>query len=367
MGVLPRVVVDARMVGGVGHGIAHYVMDLALGLAELREAKKLTYDVVFLVHEKRRKQTNLGNFPTFHVNSPFLDMRENFEIAEVLTRLRADLYHSPSFSSPLFCPCPTIQTVHDLNHLHFGSLATKLYYHLLLKRFAQRSRHLITISDFSRQEIAAWLDIPEEQISIVKNAIRPDLLAKSAAGSVGLLREHALEDKQYFFTLASARKHKNLKRLLRAYRYYRREAGAKAWPLVLPIPHGRSLGDGVLALGPLDTANAMMLLKHSGAFFFPSLYEGFGRPPLEAACMGVPLIVSAIPSHREGLAGVPEDEYTLIAPKNVMGWRDAMLAAARGELKAPGAAAKQWIAENHSVQRMASQMNEIYVRNIRRF
>lgn len=367
MGVLPRVVIDARMVGGVGHGIAHYVQDLALGLAKLRENRRLAYDVIFLVDENRRKQVSLANFGTFDVSAPFLDPRENLEIAETLTSLRADLYHSPSFSSPLFCPCPTVQTIHDLNHLHFGSIATKLYYHWMLKPFARKARHLMTVSEFSRREIAAWLKISEDDITVVKNAIRPEMLSKASSGSVGLLREHEIREKQYLFTLASGKSHKNLRTLVRAYKNYRERMGAKAWPLVLPTSGKQKPMSGLLELGPLDTPNAMMLLKNAGAFFFPSLYEGFGRPPLEAACLGVPVVASAIAPHEEGLAGVAKSEYRLISPTDASAWVEAMVDATEGRLSAPGEAAKKWITENHSISHLAETMDAIYVSNIRRF
>src|SRR3989344_5275949 len=138
MGILPRVVVDARMVGKHGHGIANYVIDLAYGLSELRGEGKLSYDLIFLVAGKGNRLVQLANFPPFTTDYGFLHPLENWEIPQILTRLRADLYHSPSFASLPFSPCPYIQTIHHLTHFRFGGLSTRLYYATLLKRFAGR-------------------------------------------------------------------------------------------------------------------------------------------------------------------------------------------------------------------------------------
>lgn len=368
MGYLPRVVVDARMVGGVGHGIAHYVIDLAYGLARLREQRKLGYDVIFLVDEKRNRQALLANFPTFAVHAPFLDPRENLEIPEVLTRLRADLFHTPSFSSPYFCPCPAIQTIHDLNHLHYGSLFHGIYYRLFLKRFARAARLVLTVSQFSRFEIAEWLDREEDSIEVVENAIRPELLDSAAKGSEGLLHEHRLQKGQYHFCLASLKKHKNLRTLLAAYAAFRKNVGAeKAWPLVLSLSPEKVRAPGVIALGPLDTANAMMLLKHSGALYIPSEYEGFGRTPLEALAMGVPIVASRIAPHIEGLAALPQQGVRFVDPQNTPAWSEALAASQLAGNERPGQATRAAILERYSVFKLAETMDQVYLKSIRRF
>jgi glycosyltransferase involved in cell wall biosynthesis len=368
MGVLPRVVVDARMLGEHGHGIANYVSDLAFGLAELRGSVKLPYDLIFLVAKKKNVATQLANFPTFETTYPFLHPLENWEIPETLTRLRADLYHSTSFSSLPFCPCPYIQTIHDLNHLTYGSIGKKLYYLFWLRRFANNARKIVTVSEFSRQEIAKWFSLSEGQIAVAENAIRVPMLERIAGPSEALIRAAGLRHGKYFFALSSMKRHKNLAFLVRAYEAYRREAGPnEVWPLVLPVPEGSFRNEGVLCLGAFSNEEAMSFLKHAGAFLFPSLYEGFGRPPLEAVALGVPVIVSEIPPLREGLSGVLEGERLFLSPNNIKAWQEALLKAAHGEMARPGAETKVWISSRYSARGLAEKMDVVYRSTIRKF
>ena len=181
------VAIDARMIGPYGHGIAEYVRDLVLGLQDIKDRK---YEIHLLISKNLPQNDVLRNFPHTLVKAPFLSARELLEVPRVLNKLKANLFHSPSFSAFPFLPIPAIYTVHDLIHLHFGTWAQKAYYQFVLKPTLLRAAQVCTVSNFSRKEIAQWLGWPEERIAVVKNAIRVPFL--TTKGSTELLISNTL-------------------------------------------------------------------------------------------------------------------------------------------------------------------------------
>lgn len=171
----PRIVVDARFVGPVPHGFARYVSRMAEGLAHLREGGSLPYELIFLRGRATPPEV-LREFGSVEVGARFLSPLEWVEIPAILRKLGAALYHSPTFSSLPRSPCPHVVTIHDLNHLTYGSWKERLYYEKLLRRFSHGARAVMTVSEFSRVEIARWLGLPETQIAVVRNALEPRFL-----------------------------------------------------------------------------------------------------------------------------------------------------------------------------------------------
>jgi hypothetical protein len=149
-----HLVIDGRMLREQGHGIALYLSDLLSGICESKTLF-LTYRITVL--------TPAGSGPWIHhyipeqvakweTDTSFLSPQEIWQIPLLLKKIQADLYFSPSFSSLLHYPCPHIQTVHDLNHLHYGSLFQKIYYRFLLAPSLHKARAIITVSNFHKKK-----------------------------------------------------------------------------------------------------------------------------------------------------------------------------------------------------------------------
>lgn len=127
-------------------------------------------------------------------------------------------------------------------------------------------------------------------------------------------------------------------------------------PLAISISGESS--NGIRKLGPLPSSDISLLLREARAFFFPSLYEGFGRPPLESALAGVLPIVSNIPPHKEGLAGVSEALF--LDPSKERDWEKEFL---RWSDKIPepiSEKSKEWIREEYSLKRLGTVMHNVY-------
>jgi glycosyltransferase involved in cell wall biosynthesis len=319
---------------------------MAEGLARLSP----DYELFFLLPPDAPRDSPLRAMPHEECKVPFLHPAEPFTLAQVVGRLRPALYHSPSFASLLSYPCAHVQTVHDLNHLHYGSLAHKLYYRFALLRSLRAARRVIGVSQAASAEIRDWLLHHGVDKPI---ALAPNSVVIETANDPGALARFGLKPGGYFFALANSKPFKNLALLERAYAAARTKKALP--PLVLSIS-----GDakpGTVRTGPLGDLEVSTLLRHAKAFYSPSLYEGFGRPPVEAVLAGTQPIVSALSVHREVLAGVKEAVF--LDPANVAQWEESFLRQAKEEGRV-SEASQAWVRETWSVTRLARAMDEIY-------
>ena len=369
---LPRILIDARMVTETPHGIARYVKHLAQGLARLRQKYPPAYEPVFFVNADYSRPDFFGN-RAIRMPVPFLARAELRELPAAIRAAGASLYHSPSFSSlltqgPWRAHCPWILTVHDLNHLTFGNWKQRLYYRSILRPFARKAAALATVSVFSREEIARWLPIEPARIEVVYNALDPALRVRPGTlETQATLARFGLEAGKYFLCISNAKPHKNIDLLVEAYFAYRRavahaaDPSAQPWNLVLSL---KEFGDrpGVKAVGPLADREAQVLRTQAGAVAFPSVYEGFGLPPIEGALAGAPLIVSRIPPHQEGLVDLGPDEVTWADPRDRDAWQEGLLAAWRGGLPRPSDESRERILSRFSEDNLARHMDRIYRR-----
>ena len=364
---LPRVVIDGRMVGAIPHGIARYVTTLAKGLAEQRS---LPFRPVFLA--QAGMQDAFAGFETHVVRTPFLDLKESLVLPLVLRRLKPALYHSTSFSSLAFCPCPYAVTIHDLNHLQYGGMVEKLYYEAMLKPFLAKASEIIAVSRFTEQELARW--IPRARPTVIPVAIDASLFSANPAEidvTPGDLSRFGLTPGRYFLNLSNAKPHKNLPTLLRAFQQFRARSPRFAeYKLVLSVP--QYAGEpNVVALGGIPEGDLRILLRNATALPFPSLYEGFGLPPLEAAALGVVPLPSRIAAHVEGFETALEPALARLIrytnPDSVADWAESLVQAAEGRIPAPSAAARTQILERYSVRRLGEETKKIYERVLEKF
>jgi glycosyltransferase involved in cell wall biosynthesis len=361
-----KILIDARMVEAVPHGIARYVTQIAWGLEQVRHSSPLPYDPVFLVNHEVEKTLPFALFQTQVSDVPFLNPKEIFKIPVLLKNLGAAAYHSPSFSSLWASPCPTLVTIHDLNHLTYGSLSKKIYYQVLLKRFALNSQTVMTVSEFSRQEISKWLKVEPESIEVIHNALTPeDFKIPEPSFSKAFLEKLGLTPHEYFFCLSNPKPHKNLSLLVDAYQAFNKQL-KKPWPLVLTVSEFSSR-PGIVSVGPLKPLEVNVLLSHAAGFFFPSLYEGFGLPPIEAALTGAPLVVSRIPPHEEGLADLSPNEVLWVQPQDIHGWVNAFHKIQRGEIPPVEKLNRQKLLNRFSTERIGVRIDQIYRRVIKEF
>lgn len=354
-GGLSRVVIDGRMVGEVSHGISRYVRMIAKGLAEL---PALPYEPIFLVAPGMAPF--FAGFETIEMRTPFLDPKEIALLPIALWKAKAKLYHSPSFSSLPAAPCPWVVTIHDLNHLTYGGPMERAYYETLLRSFAERAKAVTTVSEFSKIEIERWN--PRLRPEVVPNAIDPQFLKEG--GEIGpVLAKYGVERERYFICLANDKPHKNLETLVRAFQSFRESGGTGARDFRLLVSARKFAEEpGIVAADGLSDSEVHALIRGSRALVFPSIYEGFGLPPVEGAALGASLIVSDIPAHREALRDLGPGDAVWVKPLAEAEWAAAFRRSAAVGSRPVQRAARERVIARYSAANLGGAMDRIYRR-----
>jgi glycosyltransferase involved in cell wall biosynthesis len=210
---------------------------------------------------------------------------EQLRLPGILRQVGADLVHSLGYVSPLFTHCPRVVSIHDLNYLAFGDempWSRRQALRFFIGQSARRAALILTLSGFSRGQIIRHLGISETRVRVVH------LAAGTSTASTG----PPPVDGPYLLAFGSRSPNKNLDRLVEAYR-----ASGAAQRLVIAghVPaHLQTSEDGrIVCTGYLGEVEKDGALAGADALVFPSTYEGFGLPVLEAMQAGVPVISSS--------------------------------------------------------------------------
>jgi glycosyltransferase involved in cell wall biosynthesis len=212
-------------------------------------------------------------------------------------RCGRSLLWSPGNTGPLSMPNQVV-TMHDastLDHPEWFSRKFALWYRWLLPRLAQRVKKIITVSEFSRERLIATCALPAEKIAVVHNAIDASFQPSSEEAVEACRKKYGLE-RPYLLYVGSLEPRKNIAVLLQAWP----RLGLGNHELIVAGATGhvfreKGFGDlpaGVRLIGRVKDDDLRALLSSAECFVFPSLYEGFGYPPLEAMACGCPAVSS---------------------------------------------------------------------------
>ena len=293
-----RIAIDARMMRpGSMHGIARYVhhlLECFQGLGRSHE---------FFILINRNNPLMQIRWPSHmhlvNMRSKWISFGEQWELPWLLKKLKVDLFHAPSFVAPIFCPSPMLMTIHDLNHLVLPQFYTPLhlfYYHTFVKSCIERSRYILTVSNFSKAEIVRNLSVEPKKVFVTYNGVSGRYNLVKDEKWVDYIRDIYELPKEFIFCLTNNKPHKNVHQLVRAYCF----SNVKL-PLVLAsecdpriINLAESFGKKHLIYFSKFIAEEHLPSVYSmtRVFVYPSTYEGFGLPPLEALSCGAPVVVA---------------------------------------------------------------------------
>jgi glycosyltransferase involved in cell wall biosynthesis len=220
------------------------------------------------------------------------------------TQLQHRLLWSPGNTGPLGVSRQVL-TVHDaasLDHPEWFERKFALWYAAMLPRLIRKVRAIITVSHFSKERIISLTGVESERVNVIYNGV-DERFQVAETEAVKHARTNFGLTSPYILFVGSIEPRKNLKILLEAWRLGG-FAGATlavvgAGGHLFPKLQFDSIPDGVLLLGPVSDDLLPALYSGAAGFVYPSVYEGFGLPPLEAMASGCPVAVSDIPAHRE--------------------------------------------------------------------
>ncbi|MFZ1006127.1 MAG: glycosyltransferase family 1 protein [Candidatus Sulfotelmatobacter sp.] len=305
---MAEILYDARWVGN--HGIGRFAGELLKIIPGL------------LPYHARRQP--------FHPLDPIL-------LGAELWALRPSFFFSPGYNSPFGWSGRFVFTLHDLNHLCVPDNSNALkraYYNYFIRPACHRAECVLTVSEYSKREIAAWAGLKEERIVNVGNGVAAHFSPSGPKYEPGY---------PYLLYVGSRKSHKNLRRLLQAYSI------SGVWKdvrlLISGQPDGQLLSEttsvglhGAVVFADLSEEKRLSeAYRGAVGFVFPSLYEGFGLPPLEAMACGVPVLTSNVCS----LPEVVGDAAILVNPLDIQEiadgiWRLVNDSAGRAQLQAKG-------------------------------
>lgn len=242
-----------------------------------------------------------------------------------LRQVVADLVHGPVFIAPLLAPCPTIVTIHDLSFIRFPDLfrpANRLYLTVLTRLSARRARRLIAVSAHAAAETTRLLDVSPERIDVVYHGVDPAFCPLPADEVAAFCRRRGLPER-FVLCVGTLEPRKNQTKLVEAFaRIHDSQVklvlvGGKGWLYDELFARVEALGlsGQVIFAGYVMNDELPMWYNAATALAYPSVYEGFGLPVLEAQACGTPVLTSNVSSLPEaaGDAAVMVDPYDVEA------------------------------------------------------
>jgi len=350
-----HVAIDCRRIRDFGVGT--YIRNLTRALASLDRENR--YTLIAHPNDLRAFEGFPANFQVLAYETPDTDWREHLAFPVFLKRTGARIFHIPLHQVPMAMPRPYLVTVHDLSALLYESQPgwKTQFARYRVRRALARAARVIAVSGATRRDVIELLGIEPRKIRQIYNAPDPRFLSPEVVGAdaraagpdaARLYRARILERYQihypFILYVGNIRPQKNIPRLVEAFAHLIQgrdkitdHPAYKDLHLIiigdeihrhpsvrLAVMHSR-VDNRVRFLGfvPIDTLR--VFYQSAAVFAFPSLYEGFGLPPLEAMAAGLPVVTSGVSS----LPEVVGDAAVIVNPENVFdiarGLREALV------------------------------------------
>ncbi len=369
-----RIGIDARMLGK-GFGLARYVEQLVLHLEKIDTQNEY---VLFL----KRDNWNLfeaqnKNFKKVLADIAWYSFAEQLKFPKVIRKEKLDLMHFPHFNVPLLYRGPYVVTIHDLIMFHYprqeasthGPLVywVKDFVHRFVVRVGlRRAKHVLVTSEFTKHDVYKTLHVPMNTMTVTYQA--PFEGEKNQIVESKTLLKKYIITKPYLLYVGAAYPHKNLEGLVQAWKIFQKKYGTE-YQLVLvgkenffytKLKNTLLKEDSDLVYtGFVPDDELSILYKNAELYVFPSLYEGFGLPPLEAMTHGI----RVASSKRSCLPEVLGDAALYFDPENFVEMADVFYSALKDpQIRLELAQNASKLLPNYSWDTLAKETLDCYTR-----
>lgn len=327
-----KIGIDARLLTGDNSGIGAYTNRLVNSLGILDQKNR------YILYTDKKHVVDLPeNFSIRLIPQRNRNLWTNFYLPKVLSDDGIDLFHGvANFEVPLRAKCKIIVSILDLIPLLYPKLVPfkhRILFRFLIKKAANKSKKILTISHSSKKDIIELLGINQGKVVVVYIASHTKYRPISDKNVLIQIKEKFRIPGRYILFVGLIEPKKNIHTLIKAFGLLKKNedledvklviAGSKGWFYEKVFKTVRQLGldKEVIFTGFVSEKDLCCLYNGAEIFVFPSLYEGFGLPPLEAMSCGTPVICSNVSSLPEV---VGNDAAILIDPMDLNGWTESM-------------------------------------------
>jgi glycosyltransferase involved in cell wall biosynthesis len=342
----PQIGIDITSALTQGGGIGRYTRELVRALVNIESNNQYTLFSARIAPSLSQKQQPLLNSLTSLSKVTYrpaalgeqwlyrLWYRLRFPIPVQVFTGRLDLFHSPDFVlPPISGDISTLLTVHDLSFIHFPHAFPPTlvdYLNRVVPWSVARATHILADSNSTKMDLEQYWAVPQEKITVLYSGVSEEYLPVKDPVRLAQVRDiYDLGKSPYLLSVGTVQPRKNFQMLVKAFAPIARRhphnlfiAGGKGWleDEMMAEASRQGVADRVRFLGFVADENLPALYSGSSLFLFPSLYEGFGLPVLEAMACGVPTIIS----NSSSLPEVGGDAALQLGPELPEAWSEGM-------------------------------------------
>ncbi len=305
-----RIGVEGRTLQGRRYGVARYLTNL---LRELVAIDAENQYIVYLSEPIEPLGFRAANLSTSVLSGrgPSLAWR-HMRLPRQMRRDGIDLHFSPAYFLPLFKVCPSIVVVHDLTfrvHPEWFARDWRMRFDELFWRKVRQAERILTVSEHSKRDIVRLLGVEPGRVVAIPEAADERFVQVEDGRLLSGVRDRYGLPERFVLTVGAIHTRRNLERLIEALAITREQTGADVFLMIIGTPaefsppvdiHGTAercgLSDRVLHVEYVSEEDLLLLYNACGLFAYPSIYEGFGLPVIEAMACGAPVACSNVTS-----------------------------------------------------------------------
>jgi glycosyltransferase involved in cell wall biosynthesis len=322
-----RIAIDAHSVGTKLGGNESYAVNLVEALAQIDSVN----DYTIFVTTKEARDRFSNRWSNFKVRSTLPHtplIRIPLTLSAELRKHPVDVLHV-QFTAPPFCPCPVVVSIHDLSFEHLPQTfnrRSRTQLRLTVRHSARRAARILSLSEHTRRDIVETYGIDEKRVNAIPLAAADHFAPVTDTRELQRVRHNYGINGDYILTVGSIQPRKNLARLIKAYASLRGDGSNDKLPKLVLVGKPAwlydetfrtldetGLKDAVILTGYVPETDLPALYSGATCFIYPSFFEGFGLPPLEAMKCGAPVIVG----NRTSLPEVVGDAALAVDPFDV--------------------------------------------------